>query len=161
MDEIAVRHFQQRARAYVRSTGRFDEDVLSEMVCEFLQGKTEGMALPYIYLHALDRVHPRTTVHGERQRCREIPSALPETAVAPVRPETVRVPFATGSLRAMLLLRLVYGLREAELGQLFGVTESRISQLLGQGRAEVLAGLRPEREVVFDVPVLEVTWLTL
>jgi hypothetical protein len=71
----------------------------------------------------------------------------------------------TGAWRAMLLLNLVYGWTEREIGLLFGVTESRINQLLGHGRAELLAygspwdDLDATREM--PVPDLEVAWLTL
>lgn len=162
MQDIAVRHFQQRARAYLRTTGRFDEDVLSEMVCEYLAtGAPAGRDMDLLYLHALDRVRPRVTVNGKRTRSPEVPMELPRDAAGSPPPVVMQVPFASGSVRAMLLLRLVYGFREEEIGQLFGLTESRISQLFGEGKAEVLAGLRPEQDVEFDVPVLEVEWLSL
>lgn len=195
MDEIAVRHFQQRAREFLRRKGVRDADLLQEMVCYFLEHQEDTwMSVEIVYHRALDRLDPRHVTRAGRrvrdssrtlsptgpakvleefhdkadERIVFLPSgywqdgyaSLEALREAAVSPEALTLP-PTGALRAMLLLRLVYGYHEAELGQLFGVTESRISQLLGQGRAEVLAGLRPEREVLFDVPALEVEWITL
>lgn len=167
-----VMHFQQRARAYLRKTGRFNEDVLSEMVCEYLAtGGPAGRNMDYLYLHALDRVDPRRMVQGERVRGREIPSAtVAERTVAraasPLELRDLRGPFAHGTWRALLLLRVVYGFKLAEIGHLFGVTESRVSQVLGSGAVEQLValltvGVPEQSRVVFETPPLEVAWLTM
>lgn len=164
--------FRARAARYLASkhvSGESREDLLSEMVCYALAHPETRLCLELVSLQACDRLTPRHVQAGVgrvRDATREVvlePGVLErQVAAAAGDPDALlellrRHP--SGWLRALLLLRLVHGWTECALGDLFGLSGSRISQLLGDGRAEVLASGAPEVEG--EVPVLEVQWIFL
>ena len=111
------------------------------MTLEYLRKQGQGISLSIAYLHARAQLDPRHVFNGRREwdskRTVSLEEAPEPTAAAVCE---APIPVARGAPRALALLHLEYGLSIRELAALFGVTESRISQLLGQGRAEVLAG---------------------
>lgn len=160
MTEDAILHFQQRARAYLRKTGQWDADVLQEMVCLALAYTGDhALDMNNLYLQAQDRLDPRRQQKGVRYRQSQRTVALPETCEpgAPESPPCLIDLPTTGSLRAMLLLYSAYGCTMAEIGTLFGLSESRISQMFTAYRAaQVFQELPPA-----DGLTWEVTWLTI
>lgn len=144
------------------------DDIASEMVLEALEHPDKMLDLDYVYLHALDKLDPRrrqgNITHGRQsQRLLSLDAPLDAERYADeqrhwrsmaaqktwydVRPAHCDEPFAevmdavppAGRLRAILLLYGVYGYTMKEVAFLFGITESRVSQILSEAREAALA----------------------
>lgn len=176
--------FRQRAQRFAARhgwSGADAEDLVSLMVLYVLERPGRALALNYVYMNAVDAMNPKSgrTASGKRgrQRQREVSLDTPLGASAGPRPmrsftlhEVLPAPAADpdlrsveamagvpahGPLRAMLLLYAQYGYTLREIGALFGVTESRLSQIFGAWRQQqTTAGGA-------DAAHWETTWITL
>jgi DNA-directed RNA polymerase specialized sigma24 family protein len=161
--------FRERARRLLRARGwrkQDAEDMLSEMTLDYLEAADPGrLSLSCVYLHARDRLEGRTKVDGVRQWDSKLTVQVGDWyAGSEPEGEVLEIDDARavdrGSHRAMAMLRCEYGLSMEEIAMLFGVSESRISQLLGHGRAEVLSGfVNASESREFHDLEWEVQWL--
>ncbi|MGI9296562.1 MAG: hypothetical protein ACR2QC_01525 [Gammaproteobacteria bacterium] len=127
--------------------------------------------MKYAYLNAKDKLDPRRTMpDGERKRMSKYTRSLTQTAED--KPDLMDTIAATdsdviiewpekGSIRAMCMLRLVYGFSTKEIAILFGVTSSRVSELLAGGRAEVHCGARLHYDMIFEDLSYDVSWIDM
>lgn len=175
MIEAELTQMQARVVRFLAARGVFDEDLTQEMLLVLLEREGKASNLRWVYLRALDRLNPRIGQHGVRVRRHSWESSLD----APLTPDgdadwhavlplaaaedlpDLQALHTTGPLRALLLMRLVYGYSEKELAWIWGVTEGRISQLLGGGRSAVLCGHVPDHDLWFGALTWEVQWITL
>lgn len=131
--------FQTAAARYLKCRGCFDQDLLSEMTLHALEHPDTHISVEYAYLHARDRLDPRRRIEGEhrvRQSTRTVALSPAHEAVLEAEDEAPAVDCKLqGPVRAMVLLLTVYGLSMEEVAALFGYTPSRLSQLLGHGKA--------------------------
>lgn len=150
-----VEQFAKRARAYVQSqgiTGPDACDLVQAMVLDLLEHPPQHeIRMSYIYLHALDTLDPRRMQQGVRfrdsERTQSLEPTAPDDPGVLERPRGILQQYtqqahqpqvdavmetlpAQGRVRAMLLLTAVYGYTQQEVGVLFGLTESRVCQLL-------------------------------
>jgi hypothetical protein len=170
-EKLNIERFRASAAAYLKRRGRYDEDVLSEMVLHALERpEKEWLRLDLAYYNARERLEGRVSLQGTRfYRDRltvPLDSGNPEMEygswehTAPEPPPTVE-PLVKGELRAMVLLAEVYGYSHREIGALFGVSEDRMSRMIGKGKAAVMCGGIPERELCFEGLEWDVDWLVL
>jgi RNA polymerase sigma factor (sigma-70 family) len=162
--------FAARAQRYVQRKGwqtQHAEDIVSTMVLDVLEHPDRPAALPYVYLRALDTLHPRVNTDGRRGRParRTVSLHAPLRAdddrtvedILPAAPAADREPWAPAVLARLLrrlppgearLLRGYYleGQREHQLAHILGITESRVSQLLTQAQQRLTYTLHLERK---------------
>jgi hypothetical protein len=175
MTEAELVAAQQRVERFLAAKGIADEDLCQEMLLVLLEREGAPTHLHWVYLRACDRLDPRICQHGERVRRHAVEQSLdaPLTAgaadtfltvqAAPAAPEALpdlEALHQRGPLRALLLLRLYYGLEEKELAWLWGVSEGRISQQLGGGKSAVLCGHVPARDLVFEELTWSINWIS-
>lgn len=169
-----VQRFQAASRAFLRRKGRYDEDVLSEMTLYALEHPEIWVSVEIAYLRAIDKLDPRAvmTANGKKERrswrTRQFklndegepldslacefttePGLHGCSAFAEAQDESLPDMKIKGPLRAMVLLMEVYGYSMEEVAWLWGVHPSRLTQLLGKGKAAVLAGGLPDRDFIF------------
>jgi DNA-directed RNA polymerase specialized sigma24 family protein len=171
MRELNIERFRASAASYLKRRGRYDEDVLSEMVLHALERpEKERIRLDLAYYNARERLAGRVSLQGrrlyrDRLTCsldRGNPDSPDESWEHPApEPPPPLQPLVKGELRAMVLLREVWGLSYPEIADLFGVTASRVSQRLGRGKAAVMCGGPPDRDLRFEGLEWDVDWLTL
>lgn len=180
--DMSPESLYRRVVAYLRTTRHVvDEDMVQEMVMLCLEREGDPTDLRWVYLRALDLVHPRHLAGGRRVRptleaaqhwspqgppqrlysSDEQATFIAQHQHAPVAPQDALLEHlpARGELRAKLLLRVAYGYSEAEIARLWGVAESRISQQLGGGRAAILLGQVPEGPLPIPGLEWEVAWI--
>jgi hypothetical protein len=165
-----LQRFQAASRAFLRRKGRCDEDVLSEMTVYALEQKEQHperfVSVEIAYLRATDKLDPRAvmTAKGKKERrswrTRQFKLNDDSLACGSTR-ESLPDMKIKGPLRAMVLLIEAYGYSMEEVAWLWGVSPSRITQLLGKGKAEVLAGCLPDRDFKFDTLAFDVPCITL
>jgi hypothetical protein len=133
MTEEDVTQFQQRARAYLRTTGRWNPDVLSEMVLLKLEYGAEKMLdMDLLYLQARDRLDPWVQQQGVRQRrsSRTVAFSDPwEPGGAALLPDPLlQKTIATFPPRPRTIFsRLLEGWTQRDIAQDLGVVESAVS----------------------------------
>lgn len=130
--------FATRARRFVQSHRWLPpscDDLVQEMCAIALASRSASLNLVYCYLRAVDRVYPRYMHRGKRTRTPVLTVPTPtynenvSCVVEAIETMYQHLP-AQGALRAMMILVELYGFTQHEVGQLFGVSSSRICQLL-------------------------------
>mgnify|MGYP001602756293 CR=1 FL=1 len=186
-DSVDICAFQQRAQRYVRHKGvpqDVQEDLISLMVLEVLEHPTKPVNLRFLYLHAYDQLDPRhATGTGARVRASAVTASASLNASgdtaweaglsATAAPEQWLMatdlaagalwagPLQRGPLRAMVLLIQIYGYQAQEVALLFGVTPSRVAQLMQHVREALALREIPATDLLFPDLAWEVAWLTL